>query len=69
MLEWLSKMEHTKPLALVIFFVVFVGILIYVFGGKKRSKRLESYKNIPFLDDESAGESGGEQKDKGSQDG
>jgi hypothetical protein len=40
-----------------------------VFTGKKRSKRLESYKNIPFLDDESAGESGGEQKDKGSQDG
>jgi hypothetical protein len=23
-----------------------------VFTGKKRAKRLESYKNIPFLDDE-----------------
>ena len=65
MLEWLSKMENTKPLALVIFFVVFVGILIYVFGGKKRSKRLESYKNIPFLDDDKPGE----QKDKGSDNG
>ena len=52
MLEWLSNMENTKPLALVIFFVVFVGILLYVFTGKKRGKRLESYKNIPFLDDE-----------------
>ena len=52
MLEWLSNMENTKPLALVIFFVVFVGILIYVFTGKKRSKRLESYKHIPFLDDD-----------------
>lgn len=52
MLEWLSDMENTKPLALVIFFVVFVGILLYVFTGKKRSKRLESYKHIPFLDDE-----------------
>ena len=52
MLEWLSNMENTKPLALVIFFVVFVGILLYVFTGKKRSKRLESYKHIPFLDDE-----------------
>jgi cbb3-type cytochrome oxidase subunit 3 len=51
-MEWLSNMENTKPLALVIFFVVFVGILLYVFTGKKRGKRLESYKNIPFLDDE-----------------
>lgn len=52
MFEWLSNMENTKPLALVIFFLSFVGILIYVFGGKKRSQRLESYKNIPFLDDD-----------------
>lgn len=65
MLEWLSNMENTKPLALVIFFVVFVGILLYVFTGKKRSKRLESYKNIPFQDDDLPGE----QKDKGSNDG
>ena len=36
--------------------VVFVGILLYVFTGKKRSKRLESYKNIPFLDDDPASE-------------
>ena len=49
-------MENTKPLALVIFFVVFVGILIYVFTGKKRGERLESYKNIPFQDDEDAGD-------------
>jgi len=52
MFEWLSHMENTKPLALVIFFVTFVAILVYVFTGKKRAKRLESYKNIPFLDDE-----------------
>jgi len=52
MLEWLSNMENTKPLALVIFFVLFVGILLYVYTGKKRTKRLESYKNIPFLDDD-----------------
>jgi cbb3-type cytochrome oxidase subunit 3 len=52
MFEWLSNMENTKPLALVIFFLTFVGILIYVFANKKRSKRLESYKNIPFLDDD-----------------
>jgi cbb3-type cytochrome oxidase subunit 3 len=54
MIEWLSNMENTKPLALVIFFVVFVGILLYVFTGKQRGKRLESYKHIPFLDDDKA---------------
>lgn len=65
MMEWLSQMENTKPLALVIFFVVFVAILLYVFTGKKRAKRLESYKNIPFLEDDVAGE----QKDKDSDNG
>jgi cbb3-type cytochrome oxidase subunit 3 len=65
MMEWLSQMENTKPLALVIFFVVFVAILLYVFTGKKRSKRLESYKNIPFLEDDMTGE----QKDKDSDNG
>lgn len=64
MLEWLSNMENTKPLALVIFFIVFVGILLYVFTGKKRGKRLESYKNIPFMDDDQAGD----HKAKGSED-
>ena len=65
MMQWLSNMENTKPLALVIFFVVFVGILLYVFANKKRSKRLESYKKIPFLEDDEAGE----QKDKDSRNG
>lgn len=50
--EWLTKMENTKPLALVIFFVTFVAIVLYVFTGKKRKDRLESYKDIPFLDDD-----------------
>jgi cbb3-type cytochrome oxidase subunit 3 len=66
MLDWLSDMHNTKPLALVIFFVVFVGILLYVFTGKKRSKRLESYKNIPFQDDDDAP---AENQDKGTKDG
>jgi cbb3-type cytochrome oxidase subunit 3 len=65
MMQWLSNMENTKPLALVIFFVVFVGILLYVFTGKKRGKRLESYKNIPFLDDD---DRPGDKKAKGSED-
>jgi cbb3-type cytochrome oxidase subunit 3 len=50
-LMWFTKFENTKPLALVIFFTVFCGILIYVFGNGKRGTRLESYKNIPFHDE------------------
>lgn len=66
MFEWLSSMENTKPLALVIFFVTFVGILIYVFSSRKRSDRLESYKHIPFLEDEKRD---GKQVDKDSDNG
>lgn len=51
-LLWFSHPENTKPLALIIFFVTFVGIVIYVYGSKKRSQKLESYRDIPFLDDE-----------------
>jgi len=50
-LMWFSKPENTKPLALIIFFLTFVGIVVYVYGSKKRSEKLESYRNIPFLDD------------------
>ncbi|MDR3390134.1 MAG: cbb3-type cytochrome c oxidase subunit 3 [Sulfuriferula sp.] len=52
-LNWFAAFENTKPLALVILFVTFVLIVYYVFGSRKRGERLESYKNIPFLDDES----------------
>ena len=51
-LMWFSKPENTKPLALIIFFVTFIGIVIYVYGSKKRGKQIESYRNIPFLDDQ-----------------
>ena len=52
LLNWFSRPENTKPLALIIFFVTFVGILFYVFGSKKRSERLESYRQMPFMDDD-----------------
>lgn len=58
-------MENTKPLALVIFFVTFVGILFYVFTGKKRSERLESYKEIPFLEDEQSDKLNKKDQDNG----
>lgn len=52
-LQWFSRDENTKPLALLIFFIVFCLILIYVFGSKKRGERLEAHKDIPFLDEDS----------------
>jgi cbb3-type cytochrome oxidase subunit 3 len=63
-LEWFSKPEHTKPLALLIFFVTFAGIVLYVYGSKKRSKRLESYKDIPFQDDDDGSKDGNKDDDK-----
>jgi cbb3-type cytochrome oxidase subunit 3 len=51
-LAWFSKPENTKPLGLIIFFVTFVAIIYYVYGSKRRGQRLESYKNIPFMDDD-----------------
>jgi len=52
LLQWFTHMENSKVFALVLFFSVFCGILIYLFSSKKRSERLESYKNIPFDDEE-----------------
>lgn len=52
MIEWLSNSGNVKALGLVIFFMIFVGIVLWVYGSKKRSQELESYKNIPFLDDD-----------------
>lgn len=52
-LLWFSREENTKPLALLIFFITFCLILIYVFGSRKRGERLESHKNIPFMDEDS----------------
>jgi len=50
--NWLGDMRNSKILALLIFFIGFVILLVFVFTGKERGKRLESYKNIPFLDDD-----------------
>jgi len=51
-LTWFTSMENTKPFVLVLFFVTFVGIIMYVYTGKNRSDRLESYKNIPLTEDD-----------------
>lgn len=51
-LLWFTKFENTKPVSLVIFFVLFCGILVYLYGSRTRGQELETYKNIPLLDDE-----------------
>ncbi|TCK17086.1 Cbb3-type cytochrome oxidase component FixQ [Thiogranum longum] len=51
-LIWFTRFENSKIVALLLFFVAFCGILLYVYTGKKRSQRLESYKYIPLQDDD-----------------
>ena len=50
-LLWFTRMENSKVLAVVLFFTTYCAILFYVFTGRRRAKRLESYKYIPFLDE------------------
>jgi len=52
LLLWFTKFENTKPVSLVIFFVLFCGVLVYLFGNRERGKTLETYKNIPLQDEE-----------------
>jgi Cbb3-type cytochrome oxidase component FixQ. len=53
-LLWFSRPENTKPLALVIFLTTFIGIVLYVYGNRRRGDRLESYGKMPFQDDPDA---------------
>ena len=50
-LLWFTRFENTKPLSLVIFFSLFCGVLVYLYGNKSRGKQLEEFKNIPLQDD------------------
>ena len=61
-LSWFTHMENTKPFVLVLFSITFVLILLYVFVNRDRSNRLESYKNIPFQEDDEPGD--GQSKEK-----
>lgn len=64
---WFTRMENSKVLALLLFFVTFCGILLYLFTGRKRGARLESYKYIPFQDEEAQDESGHSEVEKNEQ--
>ena len=54
-LSWFTRLDNSKIFSLLLFFGTFCGIVIYVFGSRRRGRRLESYKHIPFQDDEPAG--------------
>lgn len=62
--QWLGRLENSKIVALLIFFVTFCAILLYVLTGKKRRERLESYKYIPFADDGESGQDDAESAGK-----
>ena len=62
LVQWFGRFENSAVVALLLFFTTFCGILIYVYVGKNRSRRLESYKYIPLRDDE-------RDRDKGAVDG
>lgn len=49
-ITWFFRPDISRTFLLILFFVTYVLILLYVYTGKKRSERLESYKNIPFQD-------------------
>ena len=62
LLAWFTHMENTKPFALVLFFVTFALIVLYVYTGKKRKDRFESYRNIPFEEDDDGVSSAGKEQ-------
>ena len=49
---WIADLGNSKMIALLLFFSLFVGILIYLYSSKKRSERLESYRYMPLDDDD-----------------
>ena len=50
--QWVTQLGNSKILALLIFFPLFLAIVWYVYSNKQRSQRLESYKYMPFQDEE-----------------
>lgn len=57
-LYWFASMENSKTVSLVLFFITFCLIVLYVYGGKARSERLESYKYIPLEDNDGSDNAG-----------
>lgn len=51
-LHWFTDHGNSKIAAVVIFFIVFVGIIFYVFTNKDRKARYDAYRSIPLMDEE-----------------
>ena len=54
-IDWFMVLANAKIVSMLILFSTFTAIVIYVYGSKKRSERFETYRNIPFLDDDEDG--------------
>ena len=52
LLDWLSRPGVAGLVILFVLFPLFILIVLYIYTGKGRKGRLESYRDIPFLDDE-----------------
>lgn len=65
--EAVTDMQTAGQIATMIFFVTFTGILIYVFTGRRRQERFDSYRYIPLDDEEDKASAGpaGQQQPKG----
>ena len=62
LLYWFTKPENAKVFVLLLLFVTFVGLLIYVFTGKKRSQAIEDHKYVIFQEDDT--ETGNSRKEE-----
>ncbi len=54
--QWIIQPRNAGTVALLLFFFGFMGVVIYVYTGKARKSRLESYKWIPLEDEEPRGD-------------
>lgn len=51
-LAWITQPRNAGTVSLLLFFFSFVAVVAYVYTGKARKRRLESYKWIPLEDDD-----------------
>jgi len=52
LLDWISRPGVAGLVILFVLFPLFILIVLYTYSGSKRKDRLESYRDIPFLDDD-----------------
>jgi cbb3-type cytochrome oxidase subunit 3 len=50
--NWFIALASHKATLLALLFPLFIGIVIYTYAGRRRSQRLESYRYMPFEDED-----------------